>query len=63
MLKQWTVRTVPACSRSGLGQVGGQVAAGEEGRAEGEGWLQAAVLLGRRHLEKRESRDKVRADF
>lgn len=63
VLKQWTVRAVPACSRSGLGQVGGQVAPGEEGRAEGEGWLQAAVLLGRRHLEKRESGDKVRADF
>lgn len=54
MLKQWTVRAVPACSRSGLGQVGGQVAAGEEGRAEGEGRLQTSILLGRSHLEKRE---------
>lgn len=44
------MRAVPARSRSGLGQVGGQVTAGEEGRAEGEGRLEAAVLLRRRHL-------------
>lgn len=62
VLKQWTVRAVPARSRSGLGQVGGQVAAGEEGRAEGEGRLQADVLLGRRHLDGRQESGEGRAD-
>lgn len=47
VLQQWTV---PTCARSRLSQVGGQVAAGQEGWAEGEGWLQAALLLGRGHL-------------
>lgn len=50
VLEQRTVGAVPARSRSGLGQVRGQVAAGEEGRAEGEGRLQTSLLLCRGHL-------------
>lgn len=45
VLKQRAVRGVAATSRPGLGQVGSQVAAGEERRAEGERRLQAAVRL------------------
>ena len=52
MLEQGTVRSVTAGRRSGLGEVR-QVAAGEEGRAEGERRLQTAVLLGRGDLEER----------
>lgn len=54
VLKQWTVCAVPARPRSALGQVRGQVAAGEERRAEGERRLQTSVLLRRRHLEEEE---------
>lgn len=53
VLEQRTVGAVPARSGYGLGQVGGQVAAGEEGRAEGEGRLQTSILLCRSHLERR----------
>lgn len=42
---------VDARPHAALGQVGTQVGAGQEGRAEGERRLQAAVRLGRRHLE------------
>lgn len=38
------------------------MAAREEGRAEGEGWLQANVLLGRRHLDGRRERGEGSAD-
>lgn len=57
VLEQGTMRTMSACSRSRLSQVGGQMATGDERRAEGEGWLQTSILLGRGHLEKTDSRE------
>lgn len=55
VLEQRTVRSVSACSRPRFGQVRRQVAAREEGRAEGEGRLQARILLGRGHLGRKET--------
>lgn len=55
MLEQGTVCTMSTGSRSSLGQIRGQVAAGQEGRAEGEGRLQTPILLGRGHLQKKKN--------
>lgn len=51
VLQQGAVSAV--APRSRIPEVGAQVAAGEEGGAEGEGWLQASVLLRRGDLEGR----------